>query len=140
MGNGPGDPGILSCLRLSCLHCYRFGAPSCDAAMASCQEMSDAKSLSDLPSLGPKSQEMLARAGIKTVAQLRAMGSVAAYARVKKMEGRVEGPGEGQLKAKASLNLLWALESALSGEPWQQVARLHRTSLLLALDQYESSS
>jgi DNA transformation protein len=89
--------------------------------------MSKSKSLSELPSLGPKSQEVLARAGITTVAQLRAMGSVAAYAQVKRVDG------------KASLNLLWALESAVSGEPWQQVARLHRTSLLLALDEHEAN-
>ena len=29
---------------------------------------------------------------------------------------------------------LWALEGALSGLPWQVVAREHRTSLLLALE------
>jgi DNA transformation protein len=37
----------------------------------------------------------------------------------------------------ASLNLLWALEGALSNIPWQVVAREHRTSLLLALEQCE---
>jgi hypothetical protein len=44
------------------------------------------------------------------------------------------------LAALASLNLLWALESALTGEPWQQVARRHRTSLLLALDDREKNA
>ena len=39
----------------------------------------------------------------------------------------------------ASLNLLWALEGAISGESWQTVARLHRTSLLLALEEREKS-
>jgi DNA transformation protein len=81
--------------------------------------------IADLPALGPKSQEMLRAAGITTVAELRALGSVAAYSRVRRVSPR------------ASLNLLWALESALSGEPWQSVARHHRTSLLLALDDYE---
>jgi DNA transformation protein len=33
--------------------------------------------------------------------------------------------------------LLWALEGALSGEHWQQVAREHRTSLLLAVEERE---
>jgi DNA transformation protein len=79
-----------------------------------------------LPNLGPKSKEMLAAANIKTVAQLRKLGSVAAYARVKKKD------------AKASLNLLWALEGALTGLPWQIVAREHRTSLLLALEQQQA--
>jgi len=39
--------------------------------------------------------------------------------------------------AKASLNLLWTLEGALTGLPWQQMAREHRTSLLLALETHE---
>lgn len=82
----------------------------------------------DLPSLGPKSREMLARAGIATVEELRELGSAAAYVRVRRVDPR------------ASLNLLWALESALSGEPWQQVARRHRTSLLLAVDHLERSA
>jgi DNA transformation protein len=81
--------------------------------------------ITDLPSLGPKSQQMLSAAGITSVAELRALGSVAAYSRVRRVSPR------------ASLNLLWALESALTGEPWQSVARRHRTSLLLALDDWE---
>ena len=77
-----------------------------------------------LPNLGPKSKAMLARAGITTVEQLRGLGSVAAYAKVRR-------------SCCASLNLLWAMEGALTGLPWQEVAREHRTSLILALEQYE---
>ena len=65
---------------------------------------------------------MLMGAGIKTVTQLKRLGSVRAYAQVK------------ATGANASLNLLWALEGALSGEHWQVVAREHRLSLLLALE------
>ena len=82
--------------------------------------------IAELPNLGPKSKEMLAVANIKTVAQLRRLGSVAAYAQVK------------QKVSKASFNLLWALEGALTGLPWQTVAREHRTSLLLALEQQQA--
>lgn len=82
-----------------------------------------AAQISDLKSLGPKSQLMLARAGITSVEQLRRIGSVAAYVSAKKANVNV------------SLNLLWALESALTGESWQEVARLHRTSLVLAVDE-----
>ena len=85
-------------------------------------------SISGLKSLGPKSQEMLARAGITSVEQLRQTGSVEAYHRAKQANGNV------------SLNLLWALESALTGQPWQEVARIHRTSLLLALDALEQQT
>jgi DNA transformation protein len=88
--------------------------------------VAEPKTISELKSLGPKSQEMLARAGITTVAQLRAVGSVAAYARARRVDPRV------------SLNLLWGLESALTGLPWQEVARAHRTSLLLALETHQN--
>lgn len=77
-----------------------------------------------LRNLGPVSRRWLADAGLHTLAEVRAIGAVAAYARVR------------ALNPKASLNLLWALEGALSDLPWQTVAREHRTSLLLALDEH----
>ncbi len=89
--------------------------------------MSKLPSISTLKSLGPKSQTMLERAGITTIDQLRALGAVAAYVRAK------------QANSNVSLNLLWGLESALTGEPWQEVARKHRTSLLLAVEDCEQS-
>ncbi len=66
---------------------------------------------------------MLTAAGITDAAQLRRLGAVTAYLRVQ------------QAGSRPSLNLLWGLESAITGQPWQQVAREHRTSLLLALEQ-----
>ena len=71
---------------------------------------------------------MLAGAGITTVSELKRLGSVRAYAKVK------------ATGAKASLNLLWALEGALSGVPWQVVAKEHRLSLLLALEALHSDA
>lgn len=76
----------------------------------------------DLPGLGPKSLAMLAAAGIHGRSDLERLGSVQAYLRVK---------AAGQ---NASLNLLWAMEGALTGQDWQVVAREERTRLLLALD------
>lgn len=90
--------------------------------------MDDSTPISQLHGLGPKSQAMLAQAGIHNLGQLRALGSVEAYVRTMRVNRGV------------SLNLLWALESALCGEPWQQVARRYRTSLLLALEQRETRS
>ncbi|WP_208296197.1 TfoX/Sxy family protein [Telluria antibiotica] len=75
--------------------------------------------------LGPKSAEMLAHAGIATVDDLRNAGSIGAFVAVKKT---------GQ---PASLNLLWALEGALTNQPWKEVAKRERTRLLLALDLVE---
>lgn len=78
--------------------------------------------MNELPGLGPKSLAMLAAAGIHGRAELEQLGSVRAYLRVKTA---------GQ---NASLNLLRAMEGALTGEDWRVVARQHRTSLLLALE------
>lgn len=83
------------------------------------------REVSALPNLGPKSQAILAAAGVDSVETLRRLGSVAAYALAK------------QVSENVSLNLLWALEGALTGLPWQEVAREHRTSLLLALEEHE---
>lgn len=81
-----------------------------------------ATSVDALPNLGPKSQEMLAKAGITSVDALRRLGAVQAYVETK------------AIWPQASLNLLWALEGALSGRPWQQVAETDRASLLMALE------
>jgi DNA transformation protein len=81
--------------------------------------------LSSVANLGPKSAQVLASAGITTFEKLRELGSVRAYAAAKRAGANV------------SLNLLWALEAALTGSTWRDVARFHRTSLLLALDDFE---
>lgn len=81
-----------------------------------------------LANLGPKSAAVLVAAGIRSFEHLRQLGSVVAYVRAK------------QSGAKVSLNLLWELEGALSGQPWQTVAREHRASLLLALEDYEAGA
>lgn len=75
-----------------------------------------------LPNLGLKSGQMLVQAGITSVRQLRKLGAVAAYLQVKRSV------------PSASLNLLWAIEGGLTGLSWREVARVHRTSLLLALE------
>ena len=84
-----------------------------------------ARALASLPNLGPQSAAFLLAAGIRTREDLAALGSVAAFVRVRRVAPR------------ASLNLLWALEGALSGLHWSAVAREHRTSLLLALEHCE---
>jgi DNA transformation protein len=71
---------------------------------------------------------MLRAVGVTSAAQLHELGSVRVYSMVKRSG------------ANASLNLLWALEGAISGLPWQVVAREHRTSLLLAFETLERGS
>jgi DNA transformation protein len=78
--------------------------------------------LEQLRNPGTASLRMLAAAGISSDADLRALGSVAAYLAVKRTG------------AHTSLNLLWALEGALTGRDWRVVARQVRTGLLLHLD------
>lgn len=81
--------------------------------------------IEDMTGLGPKSAAMLARAGIATAEDLRRAGSIQAFVAIKRT---------GQ---SASLNLLWALEGAITDRPWKEVARIERTRLLIALDQAE---
>ena len=81
--------------------------------------------IADLPNFGSKSQQMLAAAGLHTFAQLRELGAVRAYVQVKRSG------------ACSSLNLLWAIEGALSGRHWQEVAKFDRLRLLLELEDVE---
>jgi DNA transformation protein len=68
---------------------------------------------------------MLLRAGMAGIEQLRELGAARAYVMVKRLDGR------------ASLNLLWALEGALSGRSWQEVAKHDRLSLLVQVEEIE---
>lgn len=58
------------------------------------------EAMGTLSHLGPASRQMLIAAGIDSEEKFRAMGSVRAYVAVKRSD------------ARASLNLLWALEGA----------------------------
>lgn len=68
---------------------------------------------------------MLVSAGILSEEQLRDLGSVSAYIAVK------------AAGCKTSLNLLWAIEGALTDRDWKEVSRSEKTSLLIQLDDYE---
>ncbi|MBC7727123.1 MAG: TfoX/Sxy family DNA transformation protein [Microbacteriaceae bacterium] len=81
--------------------------------------------IADAPNLGPASGRMRERAGNTTFGQLPRVGSVAAFAAVKEAGGSV------------SVNLLWALAAAVSDLTWQEVARIYRTGLLLALHDHQ---
>jgi len=66
--------------------------------------------LARLRNIGEKSARMLAAAGIKTIDDLRAIGAVEAYRRV-----RLANPDG------ISLNMLWALQGALLDIEWREV-------------------
>ncbi|MCF8777220.1 TfoX/Sxy family protein [Vibrio sp. IRLE0018] len=80
----------------------------------------------DLQGLGPKSEQMLQSVGINTSQQLRDLGPIRAYLRVR------------EAQPKASLNLLYALVGALEGEHWLQVAKQRRWELLTQLEGYQA--
>lgn len=84
----------------------------------------------DLRNLGVRSEQLLARIGVRDVAELRRRGAIQAFAELRRA-------GEAN-----SLNLLWALAGALEpwpeGRHWREVARGdERLSLLLALEDCE---
>jgi predicted flap endonuclease-1-like 5' DNA nuclease len=97
-------------------------APTARRPRASRVQPSSSPTIAALPNLGPRSAQMLAAAGITTLGQLRRLGAVEAYARVR------------QAERGASLNLLYALEGALRDQHWQAVRREQRLELLTALD------
>ncbi len=79
-------------------------------------QTSDRK-IAELPNLGPKSAEMMAAIGITHESQLRALGSVAAFLRVR------------EAGAKPSLLLLYAIEGALTGQKWNELPLEVRATL-----------
>lgn len=81
-----------------------------------------ANRLSDMRNLSPKSEAMLADAGIRSPTQLTALGAVDTYVQLK------------QSGQAVSLNMLWALEGALSGRDWRDVARNDKLRLLTELE------
>ena len=66
--------------------------------------------IDNLFNLGPTSAAWLRDAGIRTLADLKRIGAVAAYHMVK------------QQQPKASLNLLWALAAGLSDRDWRDLS------------------
>ena len=82
-----------------------------------------AKTLAELRCLGPASLRLLEKAGVTTLAELKRRGAVRAYCDVRASQ------------SCASLNLLYALEGALSGRHWREVMRNDKLSLVLAVDE-----
>ena len=87
-----------------------------------------AKAPEDVIRMGPKSLQMLQKAGIESRSQLVKQGSIAVFVNVKRAG------------CKPSLNFLWGLESVITGEHWRDIAKKHRLNLLLALEDYEKNA
>ena len=70
---------------------------------------------------------MLETADIKTENQLRLKGAAAAFVAVKRAG------------CTPSLNLLWAIEGALTDRDWKEVAKTDRLSLLTQVEMLEKN-
>lgn len=81
--------------------------------------------LRDLKGLGPKSEGCLIEIGITTPDELREIGPVRAFIKLKK-----------ECSVKPSLNFLYAMVGALEGRHWTDIAKSERGRLLLELDGY----
>ena len=64
-----------------------------------------------LRNLGPVSARWLAAIGVTSADELRRMGAVEAFGRIRLREGR----------RSATLNLLYALHGALADQPWDEI-------------------
>ena len=78
----------------------------------------DSRPVSTLRNLGPKSAMMLVQAGISTLDELRELGAVKAYVRVKSLRPK-----------SVSLNLLWALAAGLKDRDWREFEAAEKESL-----------
>ena len=81
-----------------------------------------------LPDLDATTANWLQQAGIRNLGELAALGAPVAYLRV---EALGVAPG---------INLLYALEGAISGSHWLQVKRQSKDALLRALDQAKTGA
>ena len=81
--------------------------------------------LAELLNQGEKSAQMLHEAGIHTVKQLRDLGAVEAYLKIK------------QQGIASSLNMLYAIEGALINTHWNKLDIVTRESLLMTVDAVE---
>jgi DNA transformation protein and related proteins len=75
-----------------------------------------------LRNIGPKSAAWLRQVGLRTEEDLRAIGALEAFVRVKRAG------------FKPSLNLLYALEGALLDCHWQEIPAERRSELLAAAE------
>lgn len=82
----------------------------------------DAASIVTLRNLGPRSARLLAEAGVTSIGELKQIGVVRAYARVKSVQEK-----------GVSLNLLWALVAGLQDRHWQSLTVQEKSLLLTEL-------
>lgn len=80
--------------------------------------------ISKLRNLGEKSARLLREAGISTIEDLRELGELAAYQRLRFMFGK-----------RVSLNFLWAMYAGLRDIHWKDITADEKARLKAGLDQ-----
>jgi hypothetical protein len=75
-----------------------------------------------LRNIGPKSMAWLRQTGVRTLDDLKAVGALSAFVRVKRAG------------FKPSLNLLYALEGAIMDCHWQEIPDTRRSELITAAE------
>ena len=86
------------------------------------KEKSSPDRIKDLPNLRLANERMLKKAGISTVDELMEAGSINAF---KALQDAHQGT--------VSIDLLWALEGAISGQHWSVIPKDRRSELLAKL-------
>ena len=79
--------------------------------------MSSSALLSDLPNIGPRSQEWLNAVGLYTLADLENVGAVEVYRQLKELDYPV------------TLNMVYAIQGAIMDCPWNHLPPHIRESL-----------
>ncbi len=82
--------------------------------------------LAELKGLGPKSEKCLLEIGIRTKDELKEIGAVRAFIKLKK-----------ESTTNPSLNFLYALVGALEDKHWTDIAKEEKGRLVLEVDGYE---
>jgi len=75
-----------------------------------------------LRNIGPKSAAWLRQTGVRTLDELKEVGALSAYVRIKRAG------------FKPSLNLLYALEGAILDCHWQEIPGERRSELIIAAE------
>lgn len=81
--------------------------------------------LRDLKGLGPTSEKQLQEVGIQTPEDLKAIGAVKAFIKLR------------ESNLNPSLNFLYAMVGALENQHWTHIARHEKERLLMELEGYK---